>query len=330
MVSIHHSINALERCSSERSEVLECYVTALRNMAHYAIDLEERITAPHREYLSALAAEVSAGKPESWPDTRATLRGLLRDYRDKAAHYLGKLRDELTRTAGTLREIMDAVSQTEGDHAEQMRAVLRNIRSIASSPEAAPVAESLAGAASSMERSLEQLRQQHQFTVAQFLTEIRMLHKRIDALESAASIDDLTKLLNRAQMEDRVRGLSGGPFALLLIRAQGMRQAESTFNNEVAAELCGAFGKRLRNALPPLTVVARWSDEGFMAILCAAKPEAMAGAKSVAEQIGGPYACLLNGKAVRPSLQIRMAVVEHDTGHPDRVLKQAAAFLGSA
>jgi len=189
------------------------------------------------------------------------------------------------------------------------------------------VAGPVLGAASDIEQSLEQLRKQHQFTVTQFLTEIRMLHKRIDALEAAAAIDDLSKLLSRADLEDRVRSLAGGPFALLLIRASGIRQAEGVYSPEVAAELCGAFSKRLRNALPPETAIARWSDEGFAAILRSAKPEAMQVAKVLSEQLSGPYACLLNGKAVRPSVQVRMAVLEHDTGHPDRVLKHAGEFL---
>ena len=327
MISIHESITELERCTRERGEALECYISALRNMAHYAIELDDKITPPHREYLSALAAEAACGDLAVLPDTRASLRALLRDYRDKAAQYLAGLRDELARTAAALQEMMEAVSQTEGDHEQEMRAVLQDLRGIAARPEAAAVAEPLLDAAGTMERSIEQMRKQQQFTVTQFLTEIRMLHRRIDALEAAAAIDDLTRLLSRTEFEDRVRALAGGPFVLLLIRAAGIRLAESNYSHDVAAELLAAVSKRLRNALPAATAIARWSDEGFAAILRAAKPEAMNGAKAIAAQIGGPYACVMNGKTVRPSVQVRMAVVEHDSSHPDRVLQSAAAFL---
>jgi len=329
MISIQNSMTELERCTRERNEALESYLFALQNCAHYAVEIEDRITGPHRQYLSALAADVKSQRTGALADTRATLRGLLRDYRDKAAQYLGELRDELAKTAASLQEIMESISQTDGDHDQQMRTALRTIRSVAASPDAAPVASALSSAASCMESSLEQMRKQHQFTVAQFLTEIRVLHKRIDSLEAAASIDDATKLANRMQMEDRIRGLAGGPFSLLLIRASGLRQAETTFNGEVAAELCGALSKRLRNALPPNAFVARWCHEGYAAVLRSSKVDAMTGAKAVGEQIGGPYACLLNGKTVRPTLQIRIAVLEHDTAHPDWVIKQVSDFLGT-
>lgn len=329
MISIHNSMTELERCTRERNQALECYISALQNMAHYAIELDDRITAPHRHYISALAADVSARRAGALAEAPATMRGLLRDYRDKAAQYLSGLRDELARTAGALQQIMEAVAQSDCDHEQQMRVSVRSLRSIADSPRGGPVAQALNATASAIENSLEQLQKQHQCTIAQFLTEIRMLHKRIDALEAAASIDGLTKLLNRGQMEDRVRSLSGGPFALLLIGAAGLRQAETTFSRDVAIELSGAVVKRLRNALPPKTPIGRWSDEGFVVALRMPKPDAIAGARVIAEQIGGPYACILNGKAVRPSLQIRMGVVEHDSAHVDRVIQQVSEFLGS-
>src|ERR1035438_9444975 len=104
MTSIQNPLNELERCHRERDMVLDCYVTAIRNVAHYAIELDDDITGPHRKYLTSLAGEVTA-QPEALAESRATLRGLLRDYRDKAAQFLNTLREELTGTARALQEI---------------------------------------------------------------------------------------------------------------------------------------------------------------------------------------------------------------------------------
>ena len=44
-----------------RAQSLECYLAALRDMARYAVDLDESITPPHRESLEDLADQVSSG-----------------------------------------------------------------------------------------------------------------------------------------------------------------------------------------------------------------------------------------------------------------------------
>jgi GGDEF domain-containing protein len=328
MTSIQNSLNDLERCQAARDMVLDCYLTAIKNVAHYAIDLDDEITVPHRQYLTVLAGEVASAQPEALAGSRATLRALLRDYRDKAAKYLGTLREELAGTARALQEILDSLAQTDSDHEAQLRTELDRLREISSSPEGSAVRAAILAAADSIEQSIEQIRKQHQLTVSQFLVEIRMLHKRIDLLETAASLDDLTKLFKRDEIERQIRSASDGSLCLLLVKASGLRHAERQFNREVAAELAAAFGKRLRNSLPPGTAIGRWNEEGFIAMLSGEKPEAMASAKRVAEHLSGEYACLQRGNTVHPSLNVGVAVVDHRPGDsPERTLKRIKEFL---
>jgi GGDEF domain-containing protein len=328
MTSIQNSLNELERCHVLRDLVLDCYLTAIRNVAQYAVELDDEITAPHRKYLADLAGEVAAAQPEALAESRATLRGLLRDYRDKAGQYLSTLREELAGTARALQEILNSLAQTDSDHEVQLRGALGSLREISESLDSSAVRAAVLAAADSIEQSLEQIRRQHQLTVSQFLVEIRMLHKRIDALETAASLDNLTKLFKRSEMEKQIRSASGGPLCLLLVRASGFRQVERQFNREVAAELAAAFSKRLRNSLPPSAIIGRWSEEGFVAMLSMEKPEAMASAKWVADHLSGAYACLQRGKSVHPSLQVSVAVVDSQPGDPpERTLKRVREFL---
>ncbi len=90
-----------------RSVVLDCYLLAIKNMGNYAVELNQEITAPHRKYLKQLGEEVAKDAPDALMASRSTLRGLLRDYRDKAAQYLSGLRDELSATARALEEILE-------------------------------------------------------------------------------------------------------------------------------------------------------------------------------------------------------------------------------
>ena len=328
MTSIQDSLAELERCQAAKDMVLDCYLTAITNVAHYTIELNDEITAPHRQYLTALVGEVASAQPEALAESRSTLRALLPDYRDKAATYLGALREELAGTARALQEILDSLAQTDSDHEVQLRTELGRLREISGSLEGNAAGAAILAAADSIEQSLDQIRQEHQLTISQFLVEIRMLHKRIDLLETAASLDDLTKLFKRDEMERRICSVPGGKLCLLLVRASGFRQAERQFNREVAAELAAAFSKRLRNSLPPGAIIGRWSEEGFMAMLSVEKSEAMARAERIADHLSGVYACLEEGKTVHPSLQASTAVVDSQPGDPpERTLKRVREFL---
>lgn len=328
MTSIKSSLNELERSDQRRAEVLDCYVLAIQNIARYAVELDEELTGPHRKYLSALATEVATGTSEALTDSGPTLRALLREYRGKAAQYLGNLRDELANTARTLEEILDSLSQAEGNHETNLRAALGKLRQVAASPGNKALGIVISTAADSIEHSLEQVRKQHQLSTSQFLVEIRMLHKRIDALESAAAIDEVTRFATREEMAEQIRSAQAGQYCLLLVGARGVRRAELQFGKEVSDTLSGAFAKRLRNSLPSATVIARWGPEDFAAMLTAKKSEVLASGKWITENLAGNYSCLKSGKTVRPTLQLSVGIVDttaHET--PERIIERISAFL---
>src|ERR1035437_6914589 len=134
MISIQSSLTELERSHKIRAAVLDCYVLAIKDIAQYAVELDEEITRSHRKHLNTLATEVATATAEALSDSRATLRGLLRDYRDKTVQYLGNLRNELAGTARTLEEILATLGQADGDHEKNLRAALGNLRQVAATP----------------------------------------------------------------------------------------------------------------------------------------------------------------------------------------------------
>jgi GGDEF domain-containing protein len=326
MLSIRNNITELERLAAERDIAVDCYRDALHNVANYAVELDEQVTSQHRRYVTALADSLSSTS-ESLREAGATLRALLRDYRAKAAEYLNSIREQLASTAHALEEVMESLAQTDGDCETRMRTALGGLREVAQHPAAAPVRDLLLSATNAVAQGVEEMRKQHQAHVAQFMTEIRMLHNRIGQLESAASIDCVTQLLTRAEIERHIRSLEPGNVSLLLMATSGLRLSEVRFNGDVAAELAGAFTKRLLNVLPPNTVIGRWSTEEFVAILSAPVADAIKVAKVVGEQLSGTYSCLQDGKVVRPDLQVRVMVVDRAEGSPERLLGRVREFM---
>jgi GGDEF domain-containing protein len=328
MISIQSSLTELERSLQIRAVVLDCYVLAIKDIARYAVELDEEITGSHRTHLNALATEVATGRSEALADSRGTLRLLLREYRDKAGQYLGNLRDELAGTVRTLEEILDTLGQSDGDHEKNLRAALGKLRQVAATPGYAALGAVISTVADSIENSLEQVCKQRQLTTAQFLVEIRMLHQRIDALETAASIDEVTRFATREELGERIRATPAGQYCLLLVGARGLRRAEVQFGKEVGESLAAAFAKRLRSSLPTTAIIARWGHEEFATMLTAKKSEALASAKWINEHLSGTYACLKAGKTIHPVLQLTVGVVDtaaHET--PERIIDRIGLFL---
>jgi len=323
MISIQESMQALERADRLRVLILDCYVTAIRNASHYAIEIEEPLTGPFRRHLETLASELAGDSPEDLDRSRATLRALLRDYRDKAGEYLSRLREELAGSAQALQELVHSLCSSAGDHEKHVKEALLRLRAVGGSPEAATVAPALLGAVDAIENGLEEIHKQHQFTVSQLHSEIRVLQRRIDSLEAAAAVDSLTQLLRRSQIEDRIRNSAPGSFCLLLMQVNGMQAPD------VAAELAGAVSKRLKNCLPPAAMIGRWAEDQFVAMLSANKLETIAKATWVAEHLSGVYTCVYEGKTVRPALQVSVAVVDSASETPERTLERVNGFFSS-
>lgn len=326
MISIRNRMEELDRLQQERDAAVESYVGAIRAVAHYTVALEPSITEPERKYLNELASDVASGEPAFLVDSRASFRALLRDYRDKAAQYIARLREEMASSARALEDIMSALAQSDGDHDSRLNSALARLREIARSPQLATLGAQIAEVADTIADGWRDARNQHQLTVSQLQVEIGVLHKRIDTLEAAASRDSVTSLYTRREMEQRISA-SPPDYRLLLFRATGIRSAEVQFTRDTAAELAAAFTRRLRNSLPSTAVLGRWSAEEFVAMLDLNNSEATNTARVLGKQLSGPYVCLLGGKAVRPSLQVNIAVVDSAGDTPAHVLQRITGFL---
>ena len=70
MVSIQTSINDLEIYIRERDLAVECYLSVIRNLAHYAVDPEDQFPESYRLYLLRLTKEIGSALQQTLNDRR--------------------------------------------------------------------------------------------------------------------------------------------------------------------------------------------------------------------------------------------------------------------
>jgi GGDEF domain-containing protein len=187
------------------------------------------------------------------------------------------------------------------------------LREVAKSPEGSGVRAVLGAVADSIEQSLEQIRKQHQFTILQFKTELRLLHTRIDSLETAASTDEATKFSNRRFMAEYLGATPTEGVSFLILKLRGLAEAKARFGAAIADDLVATFGRRLRNTLPKDAVVGRWSEQYFLAVVPAGKADGSL-APRAADHLSMPYACMIGGKVVRVPLVVTVECLADTAG----------------
>ncbi len=307
--------------------LVESYVTAIRNAARYAVGLDPSITDPYRKELMEFATRTAQADARQIDAGKSDLRSIFRNYRDRADKYLTHLRSELTETATAFQTLAESYTAVEGDQDAILRKGLFRLREAALAIEDIEVRKNVLSAAETIELALDQLHKQHQATVAQFVTEMHLLHARIDQLEQAAAIDQMGSLLSRSQMEQRLLAPSL-PLTLLLVKARHLRACETAHNTEIYAQMISAFVQRLRNGLPPNSQIGRWEDEQFLAITPATESEAEARARWASNYLSGSYVCRSGGKAIVPELEVSAGALfsqPHEDG-PTLLRRIAQAF----
>lgn len=325
MISIQQNLSELEKSHQSRTMALDCYLAAIGNMAQYAVDLEPALTVPHRKYLSNLSEELANASTEALAESRVTLRGLLRDYRDRASLFLGDLRNQLSSTAQALLEMVEGLSQCDNDHNDKLCGALVRLREMANSPEGSAVRAIVRAVAETIEQSLNQLRKQHRFTVSQLQTELRLLHNRIDSLETRVSTDEATNFSNRRFMAEYLGAIPAEGACLLILKISGLAEARARFGPAIADDVLATFGRRLRNTVPKDAVVGRWSEQDFLAVVGGGKESGGSLVRRVAEHLSMPYACMIGGKVVRIPLAVTAESLAAAPGAtPEQVQAQVA------
>jgi hypothetical protein len=327
MISILESVSELERSHRARKTVLECYLGSLRGAARYAINLDPGISRPYKTDLESLAQELERAPDQILSASTPRLLEIFKRFRDQSTDYVSNLRADMVKSAEALETIVRGLAENDGEQDSRVRESLASVRDISELPECAAIKAALLSAAQAIESGVDQIRQQHQLTVAQLKAEIRVLHKRVDRADSVLAAEDLKQLMTQGELERQILEGGGGSGSLILMKVSGLRAAEHHFGPQVAAELAGAFKKRLTSCLPESAALARWAPEAFVATSELPGSAVMNAVKRLSETLSGMYPGEHEGKNIRLTLHVSVAVVQNEPGMEQRVLDRVRTFF---
>jgi len=173
------------------------------------------------------------------------------------------------------------------------------------------------------------------FTVSGALRTFRTvttLARQKAAVEYGATHDALTKLLNRDQMQQRLREAltAGEPCAVMFLDLDRFKQVNDTLGHQAGDALLQEFSHRLKRAVPEDAHVARFGGDEFAVLVNGLDAQADADAicHRVIEVVDAPFS-LPRGFA-HVGVSIGVAVSPSDGNDPGELMRKADIALYAA
>jgi diguanylate cyclase len=144
--------------------------------------------------------------------------------------------------------------------------------------------------------------------------------------------DNLTKLPNRALLEDRIdqaiqkTSRHGSPFALMFMDLDGFKTVNDAFGHHVGDQLLAQVARRIKGALRAEDTVARVGGDEFVVVMEVGEPADAADiAATLIAAVERPYE--LSGHELRVSASIGIAIHPSDGADQHQLLKNADAAM---
>jgi GGDEF domain-containing protein len=331
VTSLLKHITDLEKSENLREATLASYAAAIETMAQYAVEVKASVAEKHRESLRAIRTQVMefAG-PESLMATQPALRAELRDYRDKCETHLSGLNQEFTAALLSLHEVISSISSSDS-HEKRLTTELQRLDSLAGVGNLQELRAGVRAAVKTIGGFVEQMRREHELTIAQFKDEIRIIQRRMECAEATAAKDP-TGALNRAELETRVRRDMSHDAAVCLeiVKVSNYRDLLSWHGQQLVDEAIVALYKRLRAHLGDAADIGRWREDAFVAKLICSRQDALRVSHELSLKLDGPYICMLNGNRHTLHLRIGIGVADYPVSEDgDKFLAKADLLLQS-
>jgi len=262
-----------QRAESMALEATETLLAALASLRQYVVETDPSVVEQFRLWADTLIAMVQECRDDpnvrSYDEVRTSLRGGLRDYRDRAERYINELRDRLATTTVAIKGVVGTLQAGDSPGEAQIKEQLVRLGSIKESRSLEQMRAGVTQAAMSLAGSMAQLKQEKDAVIAQLSSEIQALQSSLDKARRAAKMEVITELCGRQEFEELVKEeiLSGNSISAIRLTLQNFPILTTWYQQNVMDQLLSAFCKRARGVLPEDAVLGRWRENLFYVLL---------------------------------------------------------------
>ncbi len=339
VISLRKSVDDLTRLEELEkreglSEVIrECFARTIYNSARYAVEVDEGLAMELRHNLQALEERSRAvTSPDQLRSVQASFRGEIRQYRDKSNAQLQKLRKDVENAGAAMTIFAETVASNGDNHEMEVRGRLQKLELIGRSQTLSEIRDGIDTAVSGIQASVEHIQRGNQLVIAQLQDEIRVLHLEMDQERKVLFTDRASGAWNRQKVDIHLANLlrQNQPMCVLLVSVRNLMRLNNRYSCTVVEGALKALVSRFAVLAGDDAVVARWSEEQFIAVMDLAPGQATSLAAEVDRKLSGGYAVQENGLSQTLIVQITAGVLERSPGSEVETFHQKLRQLAVA
>ena len=331
MISLLKTGLEMERLEKFKKVALECYGLAIASTEQNVIEVDHERAAAFRGGLQALANQLGeASSPEQLQNIQELFGGELRGYRDSTHEQLRRLRKEMDAAVSALDDFAGNAAARGDDHEKALQHALQILDAASASGRAEAMKAAIRAASADILSSFEQMQARNQFAIAQLKDEIRLLHQKIQAGRPPVALNAET--WNRKDVDHRIDQMlsQNTSFCLVLIVLRNLKILASRYSGAIMEEALESLQVRLRATLGGGSMLGRWTENQFVAILNVAPSSAMAISRDAAGKLTEPYSFKHEGIPCTLVFQVAAGVVDHQAGADTLKFQSKLASLSKA
>jgi len=161
-------------------------------------------------------------------------------------------------------------------------------------------------------RACSELRRSHQVVVTQLQDEIRTLHQAMDHERSQSERDHASGAWSRQKLNERIGSLvrANEPFCVLFVSAKNLRRLERQHAPSVIREALRSLVQQFDGALGGQSMIGRWSETIFGAILEMDPSTAMSLSTEINRKLSMAYPVWTSGIAQMLTIEVSTGIVD--------------------
>ena len=238
----------------------------------------------------------------------------LAQWGDNAAQHSREQAKEIKEIMVAVATTAAAIGERDQRYSSQFSGLTTRLNSIAKLDDLQTIRRSVVESASELKSAVEKMAEEGEKSISQLRSEVANYRTKLEESEKRESVDALTGVANRreieAQLEERIAWRRA--FCLAILDLNGFKQINDVHGHVAGDDLLKQFASELKAQFRSTDVVGRWGGDEFVVVIDSGLEEAKSSLDRVRKWAFGEYKISAGREIVQVALKASIGVAAWD------------------